>query len=302
MNWDDLRIFLAVARNKTLARAATQLNIDPTTVARRIQRLEAAFSSTLFEHTSNGHVLTTRGSLLMKHVQSMEDASIAAAEMAGNSGGSASGVIRISVSEGFGSGIIARNLHTFTQIHSNIEVELVTSSGFLSPSRREADIAIMLAKPKGGPLVVRKLTDYRLGLFRNSSIPDINDISEIQNHPIVGYVPDLIYAPELSYLNEIASNPVATLTSTSVIAQTHMIRHGAGIGILPCFIGDPDAELIRVLPEAVNIRRSFWLVVHRDMRNVARVRYFMDWLIALVTRLQPLLQGNNIMSSEMKRI
>src|SRR5690606_16956301 len=146
------------------------------------------------------------------------------------------------------------------------------------------------------------LTDYRLGLFRNSSMPDINDISEIKNHPIVGYVPDLIYAPELSYLNEIASNPVATLTSTSVIAQTHMIGHGAGIGILPCFIGDPDAKLIRVLPEAVNIRRSFWLVVHRDMRNVARVRYFMDWLIALVTRLQPLLQGKNNMSSEMKRI
>lgn len=294
MNWDDLRIFLAVARNGTLAQAAARLNIDPTTVARRIQRLEATLSSTLFEHTPAGHILTARGSLLVEYVQSMEDATIAAAEMAGTGNGGTAGTIRVSVSEGFGTGIIACNLHTFTQSHPNVEVELVTSSGFLSPSRREADIAIMLARPKKGPLIVRKLTDYRLGLYGNASTANINDISEIRNHPIVGYVPDLIYAPELRYLDEIASSPVAALTSTSVNAQAQMVRHGAGIGILPCFIGDIDRELKRLLPGNIDIRRSFWLVVHRDMRSVARIRHFMDWLTALVADLRPLLEGNII--------
>ncbi len=71
-----------------------------------------------------------------------------------------------------------------------------------------------------------------------------------------------------------------------------MVRHGAGIGILPCFIGDLDRDLRRLLPDKIDIRRSFWLVVHRDMRSVARVRYFMDWLTALVANLQPLLEGN----------
>ena len=292
MNWDDFRIFLAVARNGTLAQAAARLNIDPTTVARRIQRLERALSSTLFEHMHTGHILTARGTLLVECVQSMEDATIAAAEMAGNSGGGTAGVIRVSVSEGFGTGIIARNLHTFIRLHPNIEVELVTSSGFLSPSRREADIAIMLARPKKGPLIVRKLTNYNLGLYGNAATSNVDDISEIGNHPIVGYVPDQIYAPELRYLDEIAGNPVATLTSTSVNAQAQMVRHGAGIGILPCFIGDLDRDLSRLLPDKIDIRRSFWLVVHRDMRSVARVRYFMDWLTALVANLQPLLEGN----------
>jgi DNA-binding transcriptional LysR family regulator len=294
LNWDDLRIFLAVARNGTLAQAAARLNIDATTVARRIKRLEATLSSTLFEHTPTGHILTTRGTLLVEQAQSMEDATIAATEMAGNISDGTAGVVRVSVSEGFGTGIIARNLYTFTRSYPNVAIELVTSSGFLSPSRREADIAIMLARPNGGPLVVRKLTNYHLGLYGNASISNVNDMSEMSNHPIVGYVPDLIYAPELRYLDQIAGNPVATLTSTSVNAQAQMVRHGAGIGILPCFIGDMDHELRRLLPGSIDIRRSFWLVVHRDMRSVARVRHFMDWLTALVTNLQPLLEGHAI--------
>lgn len=294
MNWDDLRIFLAVARHGTLAQAAARLNVDPTTVARRIQRLEATLSSTLFEHTPSGHMLTARGTSLVEHVQLMEDATIAASEMAGNSGGGTAGIIRVSVSEGFGTGIIARHLHTFTSSYPNIEVELVTSSGFLSPSRREADIAIMLARPKKGPLIVRKLTNYHLGLYGNVATTTVEDVSEISKHHIVGYVPDLIYAPELRYLDEIASSPVATLTSTSVNAQAQMVRCGAGIGILPCFIGDADQELGRILPGHIDIRRSFWLVVHRDMRSVARVRYFMDWLTVLVAELRPLLEGDRI--------
>jgi DNA-binding transcriptional LysR family regulator len=113
MNWDDFRIFLAVARDGTLAQAGARLGVDPTTVARRVQRLESALSATLFEHTPTGHILTTRGTALLQQAQAMEEAMIAATERDGAAKGTAEGTIRVSVSEGFGSGIIAPHLADF---------------------------------------------------------------------------------------------------------------------------------------------------------------------------------------------
>lgn len=293
MNWDDLRIFLAVARLGTLAQAAARLAIDPTTVARRVQRLEAALGASLFEHTPLGHVLTTRGTALLHQAQMMEEAMIAATERGGSAKGIADGTIRVSVSEGFGSGIIAPNLAEFASAHPGIVIELVASTGFLNPSRREADVAIMLARPKSGPLVVRKLTDYRLGLYGRRDKTEVSSLSALNEHRLIGYVPDLIYAPELRYLDDVPGNLSASLTSTSVNAQMQLVKNGAGIGILPCFFADIDPALQRFLADDIDIHRAFWLVIHRDMRGIARIRLFIDWLDSLVARLRPLFSGQH---------
>jgi DNA-binding transcriptional LysR family regulator len=290
MNWDDLRIFLSVARDGTLAQAGARLNVDPTTVARRIQRLERALATSLFEHTASGHVLTARGNALLSQAQTMEESVIAATEGGSTGSGATQGTFRISVSEGFGNGIIAPHLHEFAALYPEIAIELVASTGFLNPSRREADIAIMLARPKSGPLVVRKLADYRLGLYgTGQGLP--KTMAELGAHRLVGYVPDLIYSPELRYLDEVGGTPVASLASSSVIAQAHLVRSGAGVGILPCFIAGSDPAFERLLPEEIDFSRAFWLVVHRDMRGITRIRLFIDWLDQLVKRLRGLLLG-----------
>jgi DNA-binding transcriptional LysR family regulator len=289
VNWDDLRIFLAVARAGTLSTAGRRLALDPTTVARRLGRLEAEIGRSLFEITPGGHVLTPRGQELMSHAQAMESAAIACAEGA-SSGVQPGGTIRVSVSEGFGTWIVAPHLRSFAEAHPGTAVELVASTGFLNPSRREADIAIMLARPKQGPLIARKLTDYRLGLYGVSGT-HLADDEPLTAQRLIGYVPDLIYAPELHYLEEAAPGLSATLASTSVNAQAAMVRSGAGIGILPCFIGDADPGMARLLALSIDIRRTFWLVVHRDLRGVARVKLFIDWLDALIARMRPALDG-----------
>jgi DNA-binding transcriptional LysR family regulator len=286
MNWDDLRIFLAVARHGTLAQAGARLSVDPTTVARRVERLEAALSATLFEHTATGHILTARGTALLQQAQTMEEAMIAATERGGAAKGTAEGTIRVSVSEGFGSGIIAPHLSHFAAAHPGILIELVASTGFLNPSRREADIAIMLARPNSGPLIVRKLTDYHLGLYGRRDVEDVASLDALHKLRLVGYVPDLIYSPELRYLDDVAGGLSASLTSTSVNAQVQLVRSGAGIGILPCFIADVDTSLRRQLQSDIDIRRAFWLVVHRDMRGIARIKLFIDWLDSLVVKLR----------------
>ncbi|PZO91896.1 MAG: LysR family transcriptional regulator [Sphingomonas sanxanigenens] len=293
MNWDDLRIFLAVARAGTLSAAGQRLGIDATTVARRVARLEARLGRTLFELTPAGHVLTPRGVELLTHAEAMESAALALS-VSDAEGGHPGGTIRVSVSEGFGGSIIAPHLARFTAANPDLAVELVASTGFLNPSRREADVAIMLARPKAGPLLVRKMTDYRLGLYaaRDAAPDGIARIADLARHRLVGYVPDLIYSPELRYLEDVGEGLAASIASTSVAAQATMIASGAGVGIIPCFIGDADPRLARLLPDRIDIRRTFWLVVHRDLRGVSRVSRFVDWLDALVIELRPMIEGS----------
>jgi len=285
MDWDKLQYFLSVARHGTLARAGQALHVDPTTVSRRVSGLEAELQQTLFERAPAGFVLTAAGRALVPHAEAM--ATAAARIHAGGEGGPAlSGQLRISVSEGFGGSFVAPRLAGFIAAHPEIEIDLVASSGFLNPSRREADMAVLLARPRKGPLITRKLADYSLGLYAPASRTDWQRAVEAAPLsraaiPIVGYVPDILYAPELDYLGEIEPGLRAGVRSSSILAQRRMIAGGAGVGVLPCFLAASDPALARVRV-GQTIRRSFWLALHRDVAPQPRVRAFIDWLDAEV--------------------
>jgi len=294
MNWDDLRVFLALARSGTLAGAARAAGQDATTVARRIARLELALGLTLFEHGATGQTLTEGGHRLLAQAEAME-AGARAVQQRAEAGAGLGGTIRVSVSEGFGTGFVAPRLAGFAARHPGVAVDLIASTGFLNPSRREADVAIMLARPRGGPLIAAKLTDYRIGVYAAeaylSANGPVDDIDALTRQRLVGYVPDLIYAPELRYLAEVDERLEPAIRSSSITAQSRLIASGAGCGILPCFLGETTPGLVRLLREQVAIERGFWLVVHRDMRRVARVEAFISWLREAVADAQDLLLG-----------
>lgn len=285
MHWDKLQYFLTVARHGTLARAAQVLHVDATTVSRRVSGLESDLQQTLFERAPGGFVLTPAGRALVPHAEAM---AAAAARIHSVEGGGAalSGQLRISVSEGFGNSFIAPRLGGFVTAHPELEIDLVASSGFLNPSRREADMAVLLARPRKGPLITRKLADYSLGLYAPAGRPDWQAAVAAAplsraGIPVIGYMPDILYAPELDYLDEIEPGLRATLRSSSILAQRRMIASGAGVGVLPCFLAADDPALVRVRPDHV-IGRSFWLALHRDVAPQPRIRAFIDWLDAEV--------------------
>lgn len=290
-----MRIFLALARSRTLAGAARHTGQDATTVSRRLQRLELALGAVLFEHGPAGHILTEAGHRLLASAEAMETSARSVQQKA-DAGSGLAGTLRISVSEGFGIWFVAQRLASFASTHPGIAVDLVASTGFLNPSRREADIAIMLARPRGGPLIAAKLTDYRLGAYASRRYLDVegrvDSIAELIERRLIGYVPNLIYAPELRYLAELDGRLEPEIRSSSITAQAWLIASGVGCGILPCFIGDALPGLARLLPHEVAIQRSFWLVVHRDMRRVARVEAFISWLRNEVSASQDILFGN----------
>ncbi len=286
-DWNDFQAFLAVARAGQMARAASTLGVDATTVGRRLRRLETRTGVTLFEQTREGQVLTEAGEAMLAEVEAMAQAASRIAEHAASGSGPA-GLLRISLSEGFASWIVAPALRSFVEANPRLVVDLVASSGFLSPSKREADLAVTLSRPRAGPVIAGKLSDYTLRLYATRGYLAQRGLPTkaqelAQGHRLVGYIPDLLYAPELRYLAEIEADLSATVRSSSINAQHRMIAAGAGIGVLPCFIGDADKWLVPVLPDQ-RITRSFWLVTHKDTHNLARVRAFKDWLTALVCR------------------
>ncbi|WP_293973219.1 LysR family transcriptional regulator [Sphingomonas sp.] len=280
MNWDDLRVFVAVARAGQIAKAAVALDMDATTVGRRLRRLEQDRGEILFGRDRTGQRLTDAGARLVQAAEAIDQAFLKLSD----DGGSAekpSGLVRVSASEGFGTWFVAPRLAQFDRLFPDIRVDLVANNGFLNPSRRETDVAILLARPQSGPLIVRKLTDYSLGLFASREYLDrhgaIASVRDLREHRLIGYIPDLIYAPELNYLDEVLEGLEPHYRSSSINAQHRLAAAGMGIAILPCFIGDADPGLVRIVGE-VTLRRSFWLAVHESTLALWRIRCFVDWL------------------------
>ena len=276
-----------------MMKAASQLGVDATTVGRRIRRLERSLEVTLFEQTREGQVLSEAGEALLAKAEEMERFASTIDSDSGKSR-TTSGLVRVSVSEGFGTWFIAHHLKSFLAAYPDVQVDVVASSGFLSPSKRETDVAILLARPRRGPLVSKKLADYGLRLYGSPSYLDRcsppTSPADLRSHQLVGYIPDFIYAPELRYLDEITPGLVLRARSSSINAQYRFIASGAGIGVLPNFIGDAAHDLVPILPQ-VRIIRSFWLVTHQDTRRLSRIKAFVEWLSDLVTAHQARLLG-----------
>jgi DNA-binding transcriptional LysR family regulator len=163
---------------------------------------------------------------------------------------------------------------------------LVAIPGVLSLSKREADVAVTLSAPREGRLVSRKLTDYRLSLYAAPSYlaarPPIVTRADMQGQRFIGYIGDLLYAPELDYMEAPDVDIRVGLQSSNLIAQLQACLAGAGLCVLPDFIAARETGLVRVLPDAVALERSLWLVVHADLRSLARVRAAMEMIVEAV--------------------
>ncbi|UVO50463.1 LysR family transcriptional regulator [Sphingomonas sp. SUN019] len=278
-NWDDLRIFLAVAHAQRIAPAARALGIDATTVGRRLARLEAAVGAALFETLAGERRLSEAGQALLQHAETIDAAILSATE--GDRGAGVAGHVRLSVAEGLATHVLSPRLAAFHASHPRIRIDLITASGFLDPSKREADIAVMLARPRNRQLRATRLADYRLRLYATPAYLATHgepaSAAALEAHVLIGYVPEHIHAPELDYLSEVHDGLVARLRSTSINVQGAMVASGAGIGILPDFLAARDERLVPVLP-AVSLSRGFWLVTHADGHATPRIQAVSAWL------------------------
>lgn len=281
-NWDHLQAFLAVARTGRLTAAAARLSTDHATVSRKIAGLEEALRTRLFDRSPRGYSLNAQGGKLLALAEEMEGLALAAAERVGGADAAVAGAVRIGAPEGFGSYFLAPRLKRLIEKHPALRVQLVASPSVLSLSKREADLVIALSKPEGGRLYARKLVDFELGLFAArdylAAAPAIAAREDLVRHRFIGYISDLIYAPELDYVGDIHPEIDAAIESSNLVAQLRAALAGAGLCILPAFIARLHPELQPVLPEKIRLTRSFYAIAHEDLKSLTRIRITADFL------------------------
>ena len=285
MNWDDVRIFLSVARSGQILAASRKLGVNHATAGRRITALEEALKTRLLVRRTNGCELTAEGEVFLRAAERMETEMLSAQGDVGQVDAALAGTVRIGAPDGFGVSFLAPRLGQLIARHPALKIQLVPVPRAFSISQREADIAITIERPEQGRLISSKLTDYTLGVYASrdylASAGMPQNTAELAGHRLVGYVEDLLFTASLNFAHEVFGGLETAFEISSAIGQTEAVRSGAGIGILHDYIAREDKALVRILPD-VSIRRTYWTVFHESARELARVRTVANFLQEMV--------------------
>jgi len=278
-NWDDLRLFLAVAREQTLSGAGKRVRLDPATLGRRVARLEKTLKAVLFVKSPQGYALTDAGAQLLDRAEGAERAMRLATADLESATDQLSGQIRIGAPDGAANFLLPQVCGGLAAQHPGLDIQIVALPRVFNLSRREADMAIAVSAPDAGRLTVQKITDYHLHLAAAETYlaahAAIKDVSALKDHRIVGYIADMIFDRELDYLADLGVSRVA-LASNSVAVQGHMIQQGGGIGVVHDFALPFLPGVRRILEHEVRLSRAFYLIRHADDRRNARLNVFAD--------------------------
>ncbi|MCL7466591.1 LysR family transcriptional regulator [Phaeovulum sp. NW3] len=281
-DWNDLKFFLALYRLKRMTAAGRALAIDQTTVARRIKALEKTVGAHLFIRDEAGYALTKAGERLLPIALDIERASTRVHEQIVGEAGRLAGMVRIGAPDGLGTFVVTPLLARFQQDHPDVEVSLVIRSRQFQLSHQEVHLSIDLSLPESGRLLARKMTDYHLHFF---AAPDYlrrygtpTKLQDLRRHRLVGYIPEMLFSPELRYLEELGITTPVGFSSTSMIAQREAAREGAGLAILPRFMALDDPGLEPVLTGDYVLKRTAWILSHQSTEDLARVRVVSEYL------------------------
>ncbi|NOD63457.1 MULTISPECIES: LysR family transcriptional regulator [unclassified Ruegeria] len=280
-NWDDMRIFLAVAREESLSSAGRILKIDPATVGRRVARLESTLESTLFTKSQQGYVLTSAGQRLLEHGLHAEEAMRAAAGAVAGSTKSLSGQIRIGAPDGSANYLLPQVCAKISDANPDLDIQILALPRVINLSRREADMAVTVSAPTAGQLRVKKISDYKLHMVATDDYLQkygpIQSVADLKGHRLIGYIPDMIFDRELDYLNDIGIDRVA-LASNSVSVQLRQVTLGTGVCVAHDFTLPFHSDLRKILTDQVSLTRSFYLVRHEGDQRNERLNRFADAL------------------------
>ncbi|MCB1360621.1 MAG: LysR family transcriptional regulator [Rhodobacter sp.] len=280
-DWDDLKVFLAVARGESLSRAGRMLKLDAATVGRRIARLEDAVAVRLFTRSPQGYLLTDEGGRLVAHAEAMESEVARARDALAGTAEGISGQVRIGAPDGCANYLLPQVVAGIVAQNPGLEVQIVALPRVFSLTRREADMVIAVSRPEQGRVIATKITDYRLHLAASAryldAAPPLRGLEDLRAHRVIGYIPDMIFDRELDYLADLGVEqpPVA---SNSVSVQLNLMRQGAGVGVVHDFALPAAPGVRRVLTADFSLTRSFYLVRHADDRNVPRIDRFAEAL------------------------
>jgi len=282
LDWNDLRYVLAVARAETLSGAARRLAVDETTVARRLRRLERILGARLFERSGGLLRPTASGEEAVAQAERMEHAVDAVRGGLGGRDSAVSGTVRLTTVPIVADRILVPALPAFFARHPELRLELIADARDLSLTRREADVALRLARPRGeGAVLARRVGRLPYRVYAPVGVdPD--------DAPWLTYDETMSDLPQARWIAAAADRggTVARLRVNDAEALAQAVAAGLGRALLPAAVGDALAGVARTIGAGPpTLHRELWLLVHPELRDLARVRAVVDWLAELAGRL-----------------
>jgi DNA-binding transcriptional LysR family regulator len=286
VQWDDLRIFIAVIETGSLSAAARRLKLSQPTVGRRILALEASLGTRLFDRLPRGYALTATGSALLPIATDMALAADAIERQRPTLEGSMSGAVRVAAG-GWMSRFLSFHAAELSDGLPGVSIEIFNAYQFANLARREADLALRNRRPEDGRLAVRRLPHPSYAIYGHRDYvranPKARTEARYRSCRWIGFDETNAHLPTARWLAaREAGEP--SLRCTQAVNILDGIKGGFGLGMIPCFVGDHEPDLVRVSSPIIDERSELWLIIHEDLRRAPRIRAVVDRIVALFER------------------
>ena len=292
-DWNDLRHFLAVAREGSTLAAAKALRVNQSTVHRHLAALEKGLGCKLVERHPTGYRLTELGRQLQVHAERMEEGAAALQRHIASCDKGMVGCIRMTCSTAVGHRLMKSGLlDTFNMRYAGLKIELIMTERLLSLSKGEADIAIRGGVPTDEALVGKKIADVAWSIYASRSYVERygspKSPEDLNGHRVIGFVDGMRDHKAARWLRSKAPRATVCGESGNIPSVLLAVKSGACLAPLPAPLGDSDGELVCVLGPIPELSYPMYLLTHRDLRKVPRVSAFFDFCLS---ELRPVLTG-----------
>jgi DNA-binding transcriptional LysR family regulator len=296
-DWNDLRLVLAISRTGSLTAAAKALGVVHSTAFRRLAAVEASLGVRLFERLPAGvYAPTDAGERIASTAERIETETAALDRDLLGADLRLSGRLRVTCSETLAFSLLTPAIAEFRHAHPGIVLDLVIDNRVLSLSRREADIALRVSRPREGDLYGRKVADIGWTLYATAGLLETTgpfDPELLGRHPFVGWEQQVTGVNTADWLEKNVPEDAVVYRTSSVINQMIAAREGVGVALLPCYLGDAEPKLRRVVKQPLpDLARELWIITHTDLRRTARVRAFMETITAALVRQRQAISGD----------
>jgi DNA-binding transcriptional LysR family regulator len=286
-NWNDLKLVLAIRRAESLAGGAKVLGVNHSTAFRRLNALEESLGVRLFERMPSGTYLATpAGERMATTAELLETETASLDRDIVGQDHRLTGQLRVTSSETLAYRVLTGELARFRAAHPGIVVELLVDNRILNLSRREADVALRVARPREPELFGRKLADVAWAVYGTA------EVAAQEGAPYIGWSIEANAVASAEWVHRNIAQDAIAYRTTSLVNQLAAARAGMGLAVLPCYLGDPEPGLVRALPGPIaELTSELWIVTHADLKRTARIRAFLEVVGEGLAAQRPLFAG-----------
>lgn len=286
----DLRLVLAVGRAGTLLGGARGLGIDHSTAFRRLNALEERLGVRLFERRRDGYAPTAAGEEMIAAAARVDEELLALERKLAGADLRPSGTVRVTITD-TGVPLLTPLFAKFRAEHPEIALEIAVANQFFALSRRDADVAIRPSADVPEDLIAHRIAGVATGPYASRSYDEAHRGAPLHEHHWIAPDDSLSHLGSARWLQRNVPDDRIGYRASSLVALQEAAREGLGVAPLPCYLGDTDARLVRVGAPLPEMAATLWVLLHPDLKRVARIRAFVDFIVPALTRMRPLLEG-----------